>query len=73
VRAGCRHKDGWVEFFFSNSKKWLMWYKVERICMKKVKMFCIVVDFFFYLNSNKKLFMWYKEWKKENILKPIVI
>jgi len=38
-------------------KKWLMWYKVNKISMKN----CIIVIFFYYLNNKKKLLIWYKK------------
>jgi hypothetical protein len=51
-------------FFLGSTKKWFIWYKVERICVKKrIKKSCIVVSFF-NLNGKKKLLMWYKKWKK---------
>jgi hypothetical protein len=48
-------KDCWGDFFFffSNSKKLLMWYKIKRIYMKSEKK--LSDSKFFYLNSNKKI------------------
>jgi hypothetical protein len=48
--SGLFGKSFWCEFCFWNSnKKLLMWYKVERICIKKVKKFCFVVGIFVWI------------------------
>jgi hypothetical protein len=59
----------------------MMWYKIKRICIKKVKKFCIVVNFFIWIviknywcdikNEKSMNVLMFGGWKYKKVIKKL--
>jgi len=60
----------------------MIWYKIKRICIKKVKKFCIVVNFFIWIviknywcdiknEKSMNVLMLFGGWKYKKVIKKL--